>query len=364
MKPINPAILMAMRNKRPAGQQTTPMEMMALRDTARSGGSPLSYVDRFLGQPGGAFLMNLLAQSGYSTMPDSPFGAVGRASIETEAQLRARMLEDKALKRQASRDDIQDRLIESQIGINRVKADPANQNPTAGNVASTFEGENGNVWVFQRGDTQPQDTGVPFRKSRRFQENSDGSITLYGEDGQVLRTVRSAETARDQAITGVETELATDDARTADQDIRLGESTIFEVGEIIDDVNDMLGEVGITTTGPLGAVLQQVPGSSARDFAATRDRITAFLSLDKIAEMKSQSSTGATGLGAVNEKEFDALSKARTNLDQAQSPSQMKKALRELLARLNRIQGIALQDIETAQRAGGQVSSGFELVED
>ncbi|MEM6484613.1 MAG: hypothetical protein AAF662_06470, partial [Pseudomonadota bacterium] len=116
--------------------------------------------------------------------------------------------------------------------------------------------------------------------------------------------------------------------------------------------------------GPLGAVLQQVPGSNARDFAATRDRITAFLSLDKIAEMKSQSSTGATGLGAVNEKEFDALSKARTNLDQAQSPGQMKKALRELLARLNRIQGIALEDIEAAQRAGGQLSSGFELVED
>ncbi|MEM6484632.1 MAG: hypothetical protein AAF662_06565 [Pseudomonadota bacterium] len=230
MKPLDPKILMDIQTRKAAGGTTTPLEILKMKQQRRPS-TALSAVDQFLGKPGGAFLMNLLAQSGYSTMPDSPLGAVGRAQIGAQQQMQQNRLlnmderqldlRQQEIGQRGELNDVQRRLLESRIGLNRAKADPANQNPSAGNVASTFEGENGNVWVFQRGNTQPQDTGVPFRKSRRFQENPDGSITLYGEDGQVLKTVRSSETARDQALAGVETELATEGARTANQDIRL-----------------------------------------------------------------------------------------------------------------------------------------------
>ena len=43
-------------------------------------------LDAFLGKPGGMMLMNLLAQQGYSPMPQSKLGAVGRAALMTSQQ--------------------------------------------------------------------------------------------------------------------------------------------------------------------------------------------------------------------------------------------------------------------------------------
>ncbi len=48
--------------------------------------SPFKKLDSFITSPGGGFLMNLLAQSGYSTTPGSPFGAIGRAAVATNQQ--------------------------------------------------------------------------------------------------------------------------------------------------------------------------------------------------------------------------------------------------------------------------------------
>lgn len=71
-------------------------------------------LNQFLNKPGGAFLMNLLAQSGYSTMPDSPLGAVGRAQLATRQQ----GIEQQQLDQRSQLNDAQVRLIESRIGAN------------------------------------------------------------------------------------------------------------------------------------------------------------------------------------------------------------------------------------------------------
>ena len=53
-------------------------------------------VDEFLNRPGGSMLMNLLAQEGYSTMPSSPFGAIGRAYGATQQQdLQRKLIENR-----------------------------------------------------------------------------------------------------------------------------------------------------------------------------------------------------------------------------------------------------------------------------
>lgn len=71
-------------------------------------------LDSFLGSDGGSFLMNLLAQSGYSTVPGSPLGAIGRAGLATQQQRQA-----------ASASDLQRQFIESQIGLNKARSEVA-----------------------------------------------------------------------------------------------------------------------------------------------------------------------------------------------------------------------------------------------
>lgn len=70
-----------------------------------------SQLDRFLGSPGGVLAMNLLAGSGFSPVPQSSTGAIGRALLATQQQQRASQLTD-----------TQKLLIESQIGLNRAQA--------------------------------------------------------------------------------------------------------------------------------------------------------------------------------------------------------------------------------------------------
>jgi hypothetical protein len=66
----------------------------------------------FLNSPGGSFLMNLLAQQGYSPIPQSPLGAIGRAGIATQQQ-----------QRQFSLDDMRRQLFEAQTGLANARAE-------------------------------------------------------------------------------------------------------------------------------------------------------------------------------------------------------------------------------------------------
>ncbi len=63
-------------------------------------------IDTFLKTPGGSFLMNLLAQQGYSPVPQDEFGAIGRAALMTQQQ-----------GRQRAQDALQEELVRSRIGL-------------------------------------------------------------------------------------------------------------------------------------------------------------------------------------------------------------------------------------------------------
>ncbi len=74
-------------------------------------GGVFGKADQFLQKPGGMMLLNLLAQEGFSTTPQSPLGAIGRAGLATQQQQQGQQ--------QA---DLQRRLIEAQIGLAQSKA--------------------------------------------------------------------------------------------------------------------------------------------------------------------------------------------------------------------------------------------------
>lgn len=113
---INPlvATMLFGMGKKPGMTGTPPFvpPQNAPMATPQGSGGFFDKADQFLSRPGGNFLLNLLAQDGYSTMPQSPLAAVGRAGLMTQQQ-----------QQQAGMADLERRMLESQIGLNTARAD-------------------------------------------------------------------------------------------------------------------------------------------------------------------------------------------------------------------------------------------------
>lgn len=100
--------------------------------------------------------------------------------------------------------------------------------------------------------------------------------------------------------------------------------------EQVDFMDEQLDNLANTATGwstGFGSFFKAVPTSDANKWDTMKTGVLAGLGLDKIAEMKSQSSTGATGMGALNEKELDLLVSYRGKLEQANTPEEIKRVI-------------------------------------
>jgi hypothetical protein len=62
--------------------------------------------------------------------------------------------------------------------------------------------------------------------------------------------------------------------------------------------------------------------------------------------LKAASPTGATGLGPIAVKEFEALANSLAAIDQGQSPKQLERELSVIIKRLENIQRYAITDYE------------------
>ena len=80
------------------------------------------------------------------------------------------------------------------------------------------------------------------------------------------------------------------------------------------------------TTGFFGSKLADIPGTSARDLQATVDTIKANIGSTQLQEMRNSSPTGAA-LGAVSDFENRMLQALLGNLENSQSPEQLKENL-------------------------------------
>lgn len=100
-----------------------------------------------------------------------------------------------------------------------------------------------------------------------------------------------------------------------------------------------------STTGPGGALLQNIPGTQARDLRALIDTVKSNVGFDKLQAMRDASPTGGA-LGQVSEKENALLQSTIGNLEQSQSRDQLRD-------NLNRVWNI-YQDIVHGQDGGPQ----------
>ena len=68
----------------------------------------------------------------------------------------------------------------------------------------------------------------------------------------------------------------------------------------------------------------------SREWQQIRDTVVSNIGLDKILDLKASSAQGATGLGALNEKELEMLQKHKGSLEQANSPEALRRVLLQM----------------------------------
>lgn len=111
------------------------------------------------------------------------------------------------------------------------------------------------------------------------------------------------------------------------------------------------------------AARSMIPGKSATDANAALQQLLGQQIVDLIADMKSQSRTGATGFGALSVRELDVLQAAATQLTQRLSEP---AALRELMAiktALDKVMQESGGQQQQQQQGGGRRIGRFEVVE-
>ncbi len=105
-------------------------------------------------------------------------------------------------------------------------------------------------------------------------------------------------------------------------------STLAKSKSVINKIDLASSKVNEFTAG-YGALWQKWPSSSARDLAADLNTIKANLGFDELNEMRQNSPTGGA-LGQVAVQEIEFLQSVVANLEQSQSPEQLRQNLSEV----------------------------------
>jgi hypothetical protein len=114
----------------------------------------------------------------------------------------------------------------------------------------------------------------------------------------------------------------------------------------IDQVKQALDQVSIVSAGTASAGQKAIPGTPAFNLAAKLKNIEAILAFQEMNALKAASPSGATGLGPIAVKEFEALANSLAAIDQGQSPKQLERELSVIIKRLENIQRYAITDYE------------------
>jgi len=99
---------------------------------------------------------------------------------------------------------------------------------------------------------------------------------------------------------------------------------------LLNKLQEARGQVGFWSTGIPGQVTNGLWGAPSTDLSSTLSSIDADKVISTLGGLKAQSRTGASGFGALSEKELALLKAKVTSLAQSQSPEQLQKHINEL----------------------------------
>lgn len=111
--------------------------------------------------------------------------------------------------------------------------------------------------------------------------------------------------------------------------------------EVLAAIDRARKDVSGWSTGVGGQMLQNLGGTQARDLRGDLSTIGSHLTIDKLKDMKSQSSTGASGMGALSEKEGALLRDSVAGLDPLQSKDKVLESLAQVETHYRRLQAIS-----------------------
>lgn len=126
---------------------------------------------------------------------------------------------------------------------------------------------------------------------------------------------------------------------------------------VMNNIDKLLPEISAWTTGPLGKFLGTVWGTPAYDFQAAMDTIKANVGFQQLQQMRYESPTGGA-LGQVAVQELNFLQAALGNLNQAQSPTQVREMLGQVRTRYDQFKAAAEADFAAAQQKAQMLSPG------
>jgi hypothetical protein len=113
-----------------------------------------------------------------------------------------------------------------------------------------------------------------------------------------------------------------------------GESSLESYQYMLGSLDELANSATGWTTG-WGSLMRHLPDTDAGAWQNIKAGVLSNLGLEKIGEMKAQSSTGATGMGALNEKELALLVEYRGQLAQDIGAKQIKKVVGKMQKLLN-----------------------------
>lgn len=124
------------------------------------------------------------------------------------------------------------------------------------------------------------------------------------------------------------------------------QSTGNTVLTALDDIDRLMKEATLPTTGALGSRVADIKGTAAHDIKSALTTVGANISFDKLSEMRAASPTGGA-LGAVTENELKLLENSMAALQQSQSEGQFKANLGRVRANFEKVvHGKRLSDQE------------------
>lgn len=173
-------------------------------------------------------------------------------------------------------------------------------------------------------------TSLPMGMSPAEQQaNARGwaGIGLQREGLQLQREKLMQESASDRRAA----EKAEKEAEAA---AKRQANALTQANTVLSAVDEALKKTNILTTGPGGAVLGMVPGTTARDYKGLIDTVKANIGFQELQAMREASPTGGA-LGQIAVRELEFLQAALASLDIWQSPSQVEKNLKKVQTHYN-----------------------------
>lgn len=132
----------------------------------------------------------------------------------------------------------------------------------------------------------------------------------------------------------------------------------------ISTIDELKPRISNTTVG-LGSYLSGIRGTDAAGFDARVQSLTSDIKLGVLQQMKSISKTGASGLGALSDKEGKSLESALGSLNTAQNPQDFKKSLEKVESSIKRwktgVEKFGIPTTEGATPSGPQKIGRFTV---